>query len=234
MSNDSAGCLGGIGLAVGAVILAPFLALYALITGKKMAGGQRPRLPYLALGKMHSEDRPSLQRAGKAAQHCIDLLYDSSGQPRELGETASAEVASEVTQLLEKIHALGEQLAQARSYVKRHDPDGIARKQADLELSLEDATSVEERASLEEAMEALEERARHAATVSQEVRALWARLAAATAVLDTLQARLSRQAVDPSERTAGTDELLDDVRKHQRDATSALEAYAATAREIGR
>jgi len=234
VSNDSPGCLGGAALAIGAVFLAPLLALYGLITGKKLAAqGERPRLPYLALGRVHSEDRAHLSRAGKAAEQCIDLLFDAQGQPRELGEAAAKEVASEVQQLLQKIYELGEQLAQARAYNRRHDPDEIARKQADLELQLEEAASVEERSSLREAMEALEERARHTATVRTEVRALAAQLAAASNVLETLQARLSRSVVDPSDRSAGTEEVLSEVRRHQQDAGRALEAYAATARELG-
>ena len=235
MSNESPGCLGGAALAVGAVFIAPFLALYGLLSGKKLAAaGERPRLPYLALGRVHSKDRPHLSRAGKAAEQCIDLLFDSSGQPRELGEAASKEVASEVQQLLQKVYELGEQLSQARAYTRQHDADEIAHKQADLELQLEEAASSEERSSLREAMGALQERARHTATVHSEVRTLVAQLAAASNVLETLQARLSRSAVDPSERSAGTDEVLSDVRRHQQDATRALEAYAATARELGR
>ena len=233
MSSDSPGCLGGAALAVGAVVIAPFLALYSLIVGKQMAQqGERPRLPYLAISRMHAKDRPALSSAGKAAEGCIDALFDSSGNPRERGESVAREVASEVQQLLGKIHELGEQLSQARSYVKRHDPDGLAREQADLELKLEEASNLDERRSLAEAMEALEERARHAATVNQEVRTLAARLTAATNVLQTLQARLSRMAVDPSESTVRTDEVLGEVREHQQDAQRALEAYAATAREL--
>jgi len=217
------------------VFVAPLLALYGLITGRKLAAaGERPRLPYLALGRVHSEDRPHLARAGKAAEQCIDLLLDASGEPRELGEAAAGEVASEVQQLVQKIYELGEQLAQARAYTRRHDPDEIARKQADLELQLEEAASSEERASLSEAMEALQERARHTATVRSEVRTLAAQLTAACNVLETLQARLSRSTVDPTERSAGTDEILADVRRHQHDAGRALEAYAATARELNR
>lgn len=233
MSSDSPGCLGGAALAVGAVVLAPFLALYSLVVGKQMAKqGDRPRLPYLAISRMHAKDRPALNRAGKAAQQCIDALYDSTGDPRDLGEAVAREVASEVQQLLGKIHELGQQLTEARAYVKRHDPDGLAREQADLEIQLEEASNLDERRSLNEAMGSLEERARHAATVSQELRTLSAQLTAATHVLETLQARLSRLAVDPSESTVRTDEVLDEVREHQKDAQRALEAYAATAREL--
>lgn len=233
MSSDSPGCLGGAALAVGAVVLAPLLALYSLVMGKQMAQqGERPRLPYLAMGRMHAQDRPALNRAGKAAEGCIDALYDTSGNPRELGEAVAREVAGEVQQLLGKIQELGQQLTEARAYVKRHDPDGLARQQADLELQMEESSNLDERGSLAEAMAALEERARHAATVTQEVRTLSARLTAATNVLETLQARLSRMAVDPSESTVRTDEVLGEVREHQEDARRALEAYAATAREL--
>ena len=235
MGGDSPGCLGGAALAVGAVVLAPFLALYALITGRQMKeAAERPRLPYLATSRMHAKDRPALVRANKAAEQCIDALFDGGGPPRELGDLAAREVAGEVQQLLGSIHDLGGQLAEARAYRRKHDPDAIARSQADLEIQQQEATSDAERASLAEAMAALEERARHAATVSQEIRTLSARLTAAAHVLETLQARLARSVADPAAASARTGALLEDIRQHQQDASRALEAYAATARELGR
>ncbi len=233
--SDRAGCLGGAALALGAVLLAPILAIYAAISGRGKGGqSDRPRLPYLAISRMNSLDRPALRSAQKAAEQCMDALYGPEREASDLGDEVAGEVSREIGTLLERIHELGGRLAEARGFVKRHDGDAIAREQADLELRLDEARSVEERSSLREAMEALEERARHAATVGGELRTLSARLTAASRGMEALAARLTRRVSDPEQGTLGSTEALDDVREQQDAASRALEAYAATARELGR
>lgn len=233
--SEKAGCLAGGALAVGAVLLAPFLALFALLKGGPSGDEtDRPRLPYLAISRMNSLDRSSLQSAQKAAERCMDILYGPGSDADALGEEVAGEVSSEIIGLLERIHQIGQRLAEARGYVKRHDTDAIAREQADLEIRLEEARSLEERSSLKEAMEALEERARHAATVGQEIRSLSARLTAAASGLETLAARLARGVQDPEQGTSGSNAALRDVREQQDAVGRALDAYAATARELDR
>ncbi|MDP7114321.1 MAG: hypothetical protein QGH45_20290 [Myxococcota bacterium] len=233
--SERTGCLGGAALAVGAVLLAPLLAIYALVTGKKGTGqDERPRLPYLAISRMHREDRLALQAAQRSADRCIEALYGPAARKAELDEAVALEVSGEIVSLLERVYELGERLAEARQYVKRHNVDAISREQADLELRLGESTLLEERESLREAMKGLEERARHAATVSQEIRTLSARLTAASSGVETLAARLARGATDPDEVTSGSREALRDVREQQEAANRVLQAYAATAREVGR
>jgi len=220
---------------MGAVLAAPLLAIYALITGKQGAGqDDRPRLPYLAISRMHRADRPALQAAQRSAERCIDTLYGPAAREAALDEAVSREVSGEIVSLLERVYELGERLAEARQYVKRHDVDAISREQADLEIRLEESTTVEERTSLREAMKGLEERARHAATVNQEIRTLSARLTAASSGVETLAARLARGATDPDQVTSGSREALRDVREQQEAAERALQAYAATAQEVKR
>ena len=231
--SEKAGCLGGAALAVGAVLLAPLLALFALLKGRPTGDAtDRPRLPYLAISRMNGADRPALQSAQKAAERCMEILYGPGSESDELGEEVAGEVSSEILGLLERIHEIGQRLAEARGYVKRHDIDAIARQQADLELRVEEAHSLEERSSLKEAMAALEERARHAATVGQEIRSLSARLTAAANGPETLAARLARGVQDPDQGTTGSQTALRDVREQQDAVGRALDAYAATAREL--
>jgi len=234
VSGDSpGGCLTGTAGAVFLIIAAPFLALYALLTGKGTdQQREQLRLPYLAISKMHSDDRAALNTARRSAEQCLEALYGKGAD--EFPDSMVRETAEEVRGLIEKVYEIGERLAEARAFARQHDPDKIAREQADLELQQEEASSLEERRSLEQAMEALTDRARHAATVHQELRTLTAQLTAASRVLESLQAQLSRVRIQPGDAEARADVLLREVRDHQRDASRALEAYAATAREVSR
>ncbi len=235
MSSDSpgGGCLTGPLAAVFLVAAAPFLALYAFLTGK---GGDQAReqlrLPYLAISKMHSEDRQALNRARRSGEQCLETLYGKAGE--EFPESMVRETAEEVRGLVAKVYEVGERLAEARSFARQHDPDQIAREQADLELKMEEASGLDEKRGLDQAAEALADRARHAATISQEIRSLSAQLSAGSRALEALHAQLSRVSIQPDDASARTDTLLREVRGHQRDASRALEAYAATAREVSR
>ncbi len=237
MGNGASGggCLSTLALVAGAIVLAPALAIYGLITGRKQSKQlEKPRLPYLATGRMNAADRPALERARKTAQLCIDSLYSADASGEETSELVAREVSTEVLELVKKIYELGQRLAEARTYVKRHDTDKIAREQADLELKMQESRSHDEGASLQEAMDALEERARHSASVSMEIRTLSARLTAAVNGLEALQARLTRLAVEPEQSTAGSEALVEELRAQQRDTGRALEAYSSMAREIGK
>jgi len=231
--SPGGGCLTGPLAAVFLVAAAPFLMLYAFLTGK---GGdkarEKTRLPYLSISKMHKDDRQALTRARRSAEQCLETLHGKMGE--DFPESMVRETAGEVRGLVEKTYEVGERLAEARSFARQHDPDGIAREQADLELRVEEASSLDEKRGLELAMEALTERARHAAAVGQEVRALTAQLAAASRALEALTAQLARVALRPDDESAQTQRLLSEVRDHQRDASRALDAYAATAREVSR
>ena len=87
---------------------------------------------------------------------------------------------------------------------------------------------------IDEALASLAERARHSSTVQVEIGVLAARLFAATASLEPLKARLSRAALSADEGSARVDGALAALRAQELEATQALQAYAATAREIAR
>lgn len=179
--------------------------------------------------RLDEEDRPAIRRARASAEGCLASL--SVGR-RELG-TASDDVGAEVVKLFGRICAVAEELARARKFVRENDGDAIARQRADTEVKSLGA-KMAERTANDATLQALEERAKHAATVAGEVGVMNARLMAAVASLETLNTRLSRSALSTEERSARVEGVLDELQAQHADAERALQAYAATAREISR
>lgn len=220
MANKPFGCL--------SIPLLPFYAVGALVGGVAQIT-QGPAMPAIAWERIDQEDRPAIQRARASAEGCLGALQRSK---RELGPAADA-VATEMITLFRKVCAVAEELSRARRFVKENNPDAIVRERADVEVR-QIGAAMAEKTALDAALKAMEERGKHARTVDGEIGVLNARLMAAVATLETLNARLTRASLSAEERTARVEGVLDDLKAQQAEAERALQAYAATAREIAK
>jgi hypothetical protein len=218
------GCLG--------VPLLPIYGVSLLISG--VTGGVRqitagPTLPNVRWDLLHDEDKPAIRRARASAEGCLHAL--NVGR-RELGR-ASEDVAREVIKLFTRICAVAEELARARKFVRDNDPDQIARQRAEVEVKALGA-SFADRAANEATLKAMEDRGKHAVAVQGDVGVMNARLIAAVVALETLNTRLARESLSKEERSARVHGVLDDLKAQHDEAERALQAYAATAREIAK
>lgn len=186
-------------------------------------------LPVVAWQRIDAEDQPAIRRARASAEGCLGSLR--AGQ-RELG-AAAVDVAAQVRALFVKVCAVAEELGRARRFLRENDPEVIARHRAEAEVSSVGA-SLAERTAHQATLGAMEDRARHAGTVAGEVGVLNARLLSAVASLETLNTRLARAALSSEERSARVEGVLESLRAQEVEAERALQAYAATAREISR
>lgn len=214
----------------GCLLLLPVYAITSVVGGRKaLTGGAG--LPEVPWHKTHAEDRPALLKARAAAEACIAALGRSR---RDLSPEVTGAVQAEIVRLFERVFAVSEELARARSFMKENAPEALGRERAEIEVRQLEAGSLHEKRALDEAIEALTERGRHATTVRNEIGVLSARLLAASASLEALQARLGRASLSAEDVSIRAQVALDELKQQEADAKRALEAYAATAREIAR
>lgn len=176
------------------------------------------RLPELDTAATDPADLPALVRARNAARGCDALMRKA-----DLGELATQDAARELVGLVGRIYAMGPALKQARAFVEQHSPDRVARERADLELDLVGSSAARIR-EIKAAINALDERSRHAGTVQLEVDRLSARLVSAAAELEALHARLGSQ--------LGSADLVHEVRAWHQSAELAMDAFAKTVGEL--
>lgn len=219
MASNLPGCL-----------MLPLLPLRAIgvLGGSAKQLPLRPALQTVAWERLDSEDRPAIQRARATCEACLAGLAQTRG---DLGAPVADQVAAEVIGLFSRLVSVGEELARARRFVRENDPEAIARQRADIEVKLVGASLVEKTA-LDATLASMRERGRHASTVNGEVGVLQARLLSTVASLETLSVRLQRASLSVDERSARVSSVLAELARQQHDAERALEAYAATAREI--
>ncbi|MEQ1506434.1 MAG: hypothetical protein ABMB14_29675 [Myxococcota bacterium] len=167
---------------------------------------------------VHPLDRPALARA-QAAAEAAHRAFTTPDAP----EIAVADLADRLSKLLAVVHRLAVELARARRFLERNDPDRLARERTDLELRRLGATAGEILA-LRTASEALSTRSRLAEQVRGDLATLTARLHAAAAELEAFRARVEAR----TDAAALGLELAT-----ARDAAqSALDAYDRTRREL--
>ena len=222
--NRPSGCLG-----------IPLLPIYvASLAIEAVTGGVKqitagPTLASVRWDRLHDEDKPAIRRARASAE--ASLLSLAAGR-RELG-SASTDVAQEVIKLFSRICAVAEELARARRFVSDNEPDQLARQRADVEVKALGA-SMADRAANDVALKAMQERGKHAVAVKGEIGVMNARLLAAVVSLETLNTRLARAALSTDERSTRVHGVLEDLKAQHDEADRALQAYAATAREIAK
>lgn len=213
----------------------PLLPIYAVslaisgVTGgvKQLTAG--PGLGNVRWDRLHDEDKPAIRRARASAESALHSL--TAGR-RDLGR-ASDDVAHEVIKLFSRICAVAEELARARKFVADNDPDRLARHRAEVEVKALGA-SLADRTANDVALKAMQERGMHAVAVKGEIGVMNARLLSAVVSLETLNTRLARASLSTDERSARVHGVLEDLKAQHDEADRALQAYAATAREIAK
>lgn len=222
--NRPTGCLG-----------IPLLPIYVaslaieVVTGgaKRITAG--PTLENVRWDRLHDEDKPAIRRARASAEACLHWL--SAGR-RDLG-AASDDVAKEIVKLFSRVCAVAEELARARRFVADNEPDMLARQRAEVEVK-DLGASHADRAANDVTLKAMADRSKHAVAVKGDIGVMNARLIAAVVSLETLNTRLSRAALSTEERSTRVHGVLDDLKAQHDEADRALQAYAATAREIAK
>ncbi len=178
-----------------------------------------PDIPSL-LSSLPSSDRQALERARASAKRCKEQLHgDDLVSPAVLDELGGA-----VDGLMDQVQQLADRLVKARAWLRRHDPEKLAREAALAEL---DETVGGVRASSGGSPQGLNEQARLAAQVEAGVPKLSFRLQTAARALEALEARVTGVA-------AGAEGLTETLDAQRAKAERALDDWDATARELGK
>ncbi|MEZ4241467.1 MAG: hypothetical protein R3F59_36020 [Myxococcota bacterium] len=187
-----------------------------------LPGASQPRLgaglPKLAVGEVHPADRAALGRAQRAAEGA-----HAAFQRPDVPDIAVADLAEQLSKLLDVVHRLARELKAARGFLSRNDPDRIAKERTDLELRRLGASAAEILA-LRSATEALDARARLVDQVRGDLPTLEARREAAGQELEAFRARV--------EARTDARELGFELTAYRESALLALEAYDRTRREL--
>ncbi len=192
----------------------------ALLSRARPALSQGVSLPHFPADRFHREDLPALVRARRSAEACRGWLY---GKTHDISPVVIDGVAREVAGLTSRIYDIGIRLAEGRAFLVEHSADQLAHERAELELRRLEAHA-HQLVELKRAHDALERRASLVGQVEAEVSRLSARLVSAAAELSELGARLGS--------LVGSEDLDHELRAYQRSAELALEAFAATWKEL--
>jgi hypothetical protein len=172
------------------------------------------------LSSLPPEDRGALERAKRAAARCQAQLRDDDAIPPGV----VVELGGAVEGMMEQVQQLADRLVKARAWLRRHQPEALARQAAMAELDEQVGGAPAGRAG---SSQALAEQARLAAEVEQGIPKLSFRLGTAARELEALEGRL----VSPAAHDAAA--ALSEGIERQRDrAAQALEDWEATAREL--
>jgi DNA repair exonuclease SbcCD ATPase subunit len=217
----------------GCLLLLPFAVVSRALGGgsARKALGKGAALPPIAWERVHTDDRPVIARARAAAEGCFQALEQSR---KDLGPEVVGAAQVEIAKLLERVIDVAAELSRARAFVKQNDPEALGRERANLELEALSAKSAHEKQAIEQSLEALAERGQHARTVQGEIGVLQARLLAAVAAMEALRTRMQRAALTSEEASIRAQTALAELKSQQQEAERALQAYAATAREMAR
>lgn len=175
-------------------------------------------LPRLEASAVHPSDRAALLRAQAAAEAAHRAF-----QRPDVPDLAVADLAEQLSKLLDVVHRLARELAAARGFLVRNDPDRLAKERTDLEMRRLGASAAEILA-LRSASEALAARSRLVDQVRGDLATLVARLEAAGQELEAFRARV--------EARTDAEQLGHELVAYRQSALSALEAYDRTRREL--
>lgn len=176
-------------------------------------------LPALDPRQLHHADRIPALRAQRAAEAAVTAL----ARP-DMPEIAVMDLASQLANLLGVVHRIVADLATARRFLERNDPDKIAREKTEIELRRLGA-SASEILALRAATDALASRAELAERVRREIGTLEARLVSAGQELEAFRERVSAR--------TSAESLGHELTAYQRSAELALEAFERTRAEMG-
>jgi chromosome segregation ATPase len=191
--------------------------------GKAKAGRAARDLPDLGalMSSLPAVDRRALEQAKRAGARARQHLERDDSLPPAL----AVELGGALEALLEQVVQLADRLARARAWLRRHDPEQLARQAALAELDEQVGGA---RAGAAGSPEALRDQARLAGELEAGIAKLSYRLQTAAREIESLEGRLA------SPGAFGAAQQLTQGLEQQRErAERALEDWAATDAEIG-
>jgi hypothetical protein len=190
--------------------------------GKAKAGRATRELPDLGalMSSLPASDRQALERARRAAARCQEQL----GANDQLPSGVAVELGGAVEGMMAQVQQLADRLVKARAWLRRHQPEALARQAALAELDEQVGGAPAGRAG---SPLALAEQARLAAEVQAGVPKLSYRLQTAARELETLEGRIASPGAHGSAAA-----LSEGIQLQRERAERALEDWAATDAEL--
>ncbi len=190
--------------------------------GKAKAGRTARDLPDLGslMSSLKGADRQALERARRAANRCKQQLERGDAMPAGV----AAELGGAVDALMDQVQQLADRLVRSRAWLRRHDPEKLAREAALAELDEQVGGAPAGRPG---SPQALAEQARVASALEADIAKMSYRLGTAARELESLEGRVAGGV-----GVGAVEELSQGIEQQRARAERTLEDWATTTAEL--